>query len=64
MSSACVKTCDSVVLACCTYTGYIISVADSFTEEAVPDLPGEDARALGLVLRDLFDHGGCRDSWL
>ena len=39
-------------------------MADALAQEAVPDLPREDARALGLVLRDLFDHGGRGDSRL
>ena len=39
-------------------------MADPLAQEAVPDLPREDAGALRLVLRDLFDHGGRRDSWL
>ena len=40
-----------------TYTGHIVRVADRLSEEPVPDLPGEDARALRLVLSDLFHHG-------
>ena len=48
----------------CTYTGDIVSVADALAEEPVPDLPGEHARALRLVLRDLFDDGWCGDARL
>ena len=43
-----------------TYTWDIVSVTDSLREESVPDLPGEDAGALSLVLRDLPHHAGGR----
>ena len=39
-----------------TYTWDIVSVTDSLREEPVPDLPGEDAGALALVVGHLVDH--------
>ena len=39
-----------------TYTGHVVSIAHSFREQPVPDLPGEDAGALPLVLRYLPHH--------
>ena len=39
-----------------THTGHVVRVADSLAEEAVPDLPGEDAGTLSLVLRYLPHH--------
>ena len=41
-----------------TYTGDVVSIADSFREQPVPDLPGEDAGTLPLVLRYLSHHSG------
>ena len=43
-----------------THTGHVVSIADSLREEPVPDLPGEDAGALPLVVRHLVDHAGGR----
>ena len=39
-----------------TYTWDVVSIADSLREQPVPDLPGEDAGTLPLVLRDLPHH--------
>ena len=39
-------------------------MADPLAEEPVPNLPGEHAGALRLVLRDLFHHGGRGDARL
>ena len=43
-----------------TYTGNVVSIADPLWEQPVPDLPGEDAGALPLVVADLVHHPGGR----
>lgn len=40
----------------CTYTGYIVVGADPLRQQSVADLPGENRRALPLVLRYLPHH--------
>ena len=47
-----------------TYTGHVVGIADSLREQPVPDLPGEDARALALVVRHLVHHPGGRHTGL
>ena len=47
-----------------TYTRDIVSVADSLAEETVPDLPGEDAGTLPLVVGDLVHHARGRHARL
>ena len=47
-----------------THTGHVVRVADSLAEEAVPDLPGEDAGTLPLVVRDLVHHARGRHARL
>ena len=47
-----------------TYTGHVVGIADSLREQPVPDLPGEDARALALVVRHLVHHPGGRHAGL
>ncbi len=39
-----------------THAGHVVVGADSVREEPVPDLPGEDGRALALVLGDALHH--------
>ena len=43
-----------------TYTGHVVGIADPLRQQPVPDLPGEDAGALPLVLGDLPHHAGGR----
>lgn len=39
-----------------SYTGYVIVGADSFCQQSVSDLPGEDGRTLSLVLSNFSHH--------
>lgn len=41
-----------------THARNVIGRADSFAQQAVSDFPGEDRRALPLVLRDLAHNFG------
>ena len=47
-----------------THTGHVVGVADSLAEETVPDLPGEDAGTLPLVVGDLVHHARGRHARL
>ena len=47
-----------------THTGHVVGVADSLAEETVPDLPGEDAGTLPLVVGDLVHHARRRHARL
>ena len=43
-----------------TYTGHVVGIAAALRQQPVPDLPGEDAGALPLVVADLVNHRGGR----
>ena len=47
-----------------TYTGHVVGIADSLRQQPVPDLPGEDAGALALVVWHLVDHARGRHAGL
>jgi hypothetical protein len=40
----------------CTYAWYIVVIADALLQEPIANLPGEDRRALSLVVGDFVDH--------
>lgn len=44
-----------------THRGHVVLVAHAVRQQAVPDLPSEDARVPLLVSPDVFHHSGSGD---
>lgn len=47
-----------------THAGNVVLVANTLLQKTVPDFPGEDGRALALIVGDPVDDTGCRHSGL